>query len=130
VPPSATPNPSDQCSGSIAVWSGAASLTTTVQGPPARPLDVLWRGCSRLLLSGRGPPPLVVEDAEQACGGPGARADAELGVDVLQVPSHRGRRDPEDLGDLSVGLAAGDQGEDLALAGRQGELVPCFLQQQ
>src|SRR5215211_5493101 len=68
-------------------------------------------------------PLLVVEDPEEARHGRGARTDAELGVDVLEVLPHRGRRDPKDLGDLRIRLPARDPGEDLALPRAQTELV-------
>src|SRR5215207_1796862 len=39
-------------------------------------------------------------------GGGGARMDAGLRVDVLEMLPHRARRDPQELGDLRIGLAS------------------------
>src|SRR5215210_4376180 len=47
------------------------------------------------------------------------RMHAELAVDVLEVLAHGAWRQPEDLSDLDVHLAALDPLEDLALASRE-----------
>src|SRR6266540_22755 len=44
--------------------------------------------------------------------------------------AHGGRRDPEELGDLGVRLAADDPGKDLALARGQAELFARLLEEQ
>src|SRR4029078_9114802 len=48
--------------------------------------------------------------------GGGARLDAELLVDVLQVLVHRARADAEDLADVAVGLAGGEPADHFPLA--------------
>ena len=53
--------------------------------------------------------------------GLGAVAGADLGEDVVDVALDRGGGDHEALGDLGVGQALGDQGQDLDLA--RGEVV-------
>src|SRR5262245_47289875 len=49
----------------------------------------------------------------------GARGDAELGVDVLDVGRHRPRCDHETEGDLLVLVSAREQAQHLDLAGGQ-----------
>src|SRR6478735_2020982 len=57
-----------------------------------------------------------------------SRVDAELGVRVLEVATHRPTRDPEVLGDLCVGLALGDEEQDLAFPSRQRRTEPAFVE--
>ena len=49
-------------------------------------------------------------------GGRGARGDAELGEDVAHVPVDGALAEHERGGDRLVGLAGGDQAQDLELA--------------
>src|SRR5947208_944790 len=49
----------------------------------------------------------------------GAVPSARFHVHALDVGPNRLDREPEELGDLAVGQAPGDQGEDLRLPGRQ-----------
>ena len=53
----------------------------------------------------------------------GPRADPELGEDVRHVDPRRALADEQGLGDATVGIAVGDEGEDLALSTGQPERV-------
>src|SRR5688500_245023 len=59
----------------------------------------------------------VVLVREGAGGGP--RSDAQLGVDVLQVPSDGVLAEDERRRDLAVAATGGDEAEDLPLPGAQ-----------
>jgi hypothetical protein len=84
---------------------------------------------NRLCLPRRAHPPLLcAEKTQAACDRCRARVDAELGVDVLEMLPDRGRGDPQDLGDLGIGLPVSDPPEDLALARGQPELIACALE--
>jgi hypothetical protein len=67
--------------------------------------------------------PLSIEKAEAPRDRCRARVDTELGEDVLEMPPHRGRRDPEDLGDLGIRLAVSNPLENLVLTRGQTKLV-------
>ena len=62
---------------------------------------------------------LGVDHAEEPRDRRRPSADAELGVDVLEVLANRARREPEQLGDLGVRLPLGDPAHYLGLARRQ-----------
>jgi hypothetical protein len=72
-----------------------------------------------------------VDQAEETGHRRGARADTEIGADVLEVLPDGARREPQKARDLNIRLTAGDLGEYLAFAcGQLGLFVPLFEQQR